>query len=67
MQDPVDEAADHLALFSARFSAPGMGQMDEARFATSVDAGLATRVAIIAQQPLVNAGRDAQRAQLRLG
>lgn len=59
--------AQDTAMRGARFSAPGMGQMDEARFATSVDAGLATRVAIIAQQPLVNAGRDAQRAQLRLG
>ncbi|MBS0406998.1 MAG: TolC family protein [Proteobacteria bacterium] len=59
--------AQDTSMRGARFSAPGMGQMDEARFATSVDAGLATRVAIIAQQPLVNAGRDAQRAQLRLG
>ena len=59
--------AQDTSMRGARFSAPGMGQMDEARFATSVDAGLATRVAIVAQQPLVNAARDAQRAQLRLG
>ncbi len=55
------------AMRGARFSAPGMGEIDEARFATSVNAGLATRVGIVAQQPLVNATRDAQRAQLRLG
>jgi len=55
------------AMRGARFSAPGLGQVDEARFATSVNAGLATRVAIVAQQPLLNAARDAQRVQLRLG
>ena len=55
------------AMRGARFSAPGLGQVDEARFATSVNAGLATRVGIVAQQPLLNAARDAQRAQLRLG
>lgn len=59
--------AQDSAMRGARFSAPGMGPMDEARFATSVNAGLSTRVAIVAQQPLINAGRDAQRAQLRLG
>ncbi|CAM5782194.1 MAG: TolC family protein [Burkholderiales bacterium] len=59
--------AQDTAMRGARFSAPGMGPVDEARFATSVDAGLATRVAVVAQQPLVNAARDAQRAQLRLG
>jgi len=55
------------AMRGARFSAPGMGEIDEARFATSVNAGLSTRVGIVAQQPLVNAARDAQQAQLRLG
>ncbi|HNJ44933.1 MAG TPA: TolC family protein [Ottowia sp.] len=55
------------AMRGARFSAPGMGQVDEARFATSVTGGLATRVAVQAQQPLVNATRQAQQAQLRLG
>ena len=48
------------AMRGARFSAPGLGQVDEARFATSVNAGLATRVGIVAQQPLLNAARDAQ-------
>lgn len=52
------------AMRGARFSAPGMGTVDEARFATSVHGGLATRVAVVAQQPLVNAARDAQQAQL---
>ncbi len=55
------------AMRGARFSAPGMGQVDQARFATSVNAGLATRVGIVAQQPLLNPARDAQRAQLQLG
>lgn len=59
--------AQDTAMRGARFSAPGMGQVDEARFATSVNAGLATRVGIVAQQPLVNATRDAQRTQLQLG
>lgn len=55
------------AMRGARFSAPGMGQVDQARFATSVNAGLATRVGIVAQQPLLNPAREAQRAQLQLG
>ena len=59
--------ASQSAMRGAQFSAPGMGTVDEARFATSVNAGLATRVALTAQQPLVNPARDAQRAQLRLG
>lgn len=59
--------AQDTAMRGARFSAPGLGQVDGARFGTSVNAGLATRVGIVAQQPLVNAARDAQRAQLRLG
>lgn len=53
------------AMRGARFSAPGMGTVDEARFATSVEGGLATRVAVVAQQPLINGARDAQRAQLQ--
>lgn len=32
------------------FSAPGMGQIDEARFATSVDGGLATRLGVTVQR-----------------
>ena len=59
--------AQETAMRGARFSAPGMGPMDEARFATSVAPGLATRVAVLAQQPLINAARDAQQAQLKLG
>lgn len=53
------------AMRGARFSAPGMGTIDDARFVTSVEGGLATRVALMAQQPLVDAARDAQRAQLQ--
>lgn len=55
------------AMRGARFSAPGLGQVDDARFATSVAPGLATRVAIVGQQPLVNAARRARQAQLNLG
>ena len=59
--------ASEAAMRGARFSAPGMGQVDDVRFATSVSAGLATRLAVVAQQPLLNPARDAQRAQLQLG
>ena len=59
--------AQETAMRGARFSAPGMGQIDEARFATSVTGGLTTRVAVMAQQPLINAAREAQQAQMRLG
>ena len=59
--------AQETAMRGARFSAPGMGQIDEARFATSVTGGLSTRVAVMAQQPLINAAREAQQAQMRLG
>lgn len=58
--------ANDTAMRGARFSAPGMGIVDKARFATSVESGLASQVAIQAQQPLVNAARDAQQAQLQL-
>lgn len=58
--------AQDTAMRGARFSAPGMGQIDEARFATSVDGGLATRLGVTVQQPLINPARDAQREQLRL-
>ena len=58
--------AQETAMRGARFSAPGLGQVDEARFATSVVPGLATRVAVLAQQPLINAARQAQQAQLQL-
>ena len=59
--------ASETAMRGAQFSAPGMGTVDDVRFATSVHGGLATRVALTARQPLVNPARDAQRAQLRLG
>lgn len=61
----VGAGLQESAMRGARFSAPGMGTIDEARFATSVEGGLATRVALMAQQPLVDAARDAQRAQLQ--
>lgn len=51
----------------AQFSAPGMGTSSGVDFATSVEAGLATRASLVAQQPLVNPVRDASRAQLELG
>lgn len=58
--------ADDVAMRGARFSAPGMGQLDGARFATSVNGGLATQLGIVARQPLIDAARDAQQATLRL-
>ncbi|TAN14004.1 MAG: transporter [Burkholderiaceae bacterium] len=58
--------ADDVTMRGARFSAPGMGQFDGARFATSVNGGLATRLGIVARQPLIDAARDAQQAELRL-
>ena len=51
----------------AQFSAAGMGASEGVNFATSVDAGLATRASLVAQQPLLNPARDASRAQLELG
>lgn len=57
--------ASESAMRGAHFEAPGMGSMDGARFATSVTPGLATRVALVAQQPLVNRARDARQAQLQ--
>lgn len=48
----------------ARFSAPTLGQVSDARFATTAGAGPLTRVALVAQQPLIQPGRSAQQAQL---
>lgn len=59
--------ANETAMRGARFSAPGMGQVERARFGTSVNGGLATQVGIQAQQQLINPERDAQQAQMRLG
>jgi outer membrane protein len=50
----------------AQFSAPGLGTSSGVDFATSVQ-GLATRASIVAQYPLINRQRDANRAQLELG
>lgn len=58
--------ADDVAMRGARFSAPGVGSFDDARFATSVNGGLATRLGITARQPLIDAARDAQQTELRL-
>lgn len=62
----VGAGTSETAMRGARFAAPGMGQVDEARFATSVAPGAVTRLAVIAQQPLINAGRQAQQAQLQV-
>lgn len=61
--------ANETAMRGARFSAPALGAqpVDRARFATSVVPGLASEVALQARQPLIDAGRDAQQEQLRLG
>lgn len=58
--------ADDVTMRGARFSAPGMGQFDDARFATSVNGGLLTQLGIVARQPLIDAARDARQAQLKL-
>ncbi|WP_374494122.1 TolC family protein [Brachymonas sp.] len=50
----------------AQFSAPGMGPMTQANFATSVTDGTATRWGVTLQQPLFSPARSAQRAQLAL-
>jgi outer membrane protein len=50
----------------AQFSALNSGMTDRANFATSVNGGTATRWALNAQQPLYNAERRAQSAQLRI-
>ena len=59
--------ASDTRMKGAQFSAPGFGTSEGVDFATSVHAGLATRANLIAQQPLVNRGREAARAQLELG
>ena len=59
--------ASDVRMKNAQFSAPGMGTSEGVDFRTSVHAGLATRASLMAQQPLVNPGRDAARAQLELG
>ena len=59
--------ASDTRMKGAQFSAPAFGTSEGVDFATSVHAGLATRAALTAQQPLINRGRDAARAQLELG
>lgn len=59
--------AGETAMRGAQFSAPGMGQVERARFGTSVNGGLATRLGLEARQQLINPARDAQQAQMRLG
>lgn len=50
----------------AQFSAPGLGTSGDVGFATSVTGGAALRWSVMAQHALVNAERDANRAQLGL-
>lgn len=50
----------------AQFSAPGMGTSNGVNFSTSVTGGTATRWALQARQPLLNAERRAQQQQLGL-
>ncbi len=50
----------------AQFSAPGFGQTSGVNFSTSVTGGTATRWALQARQPLLNAERRAQQQQLGL-
>lgn len=59
--------ASDVRMSGAQFSAPGMGTSSGVNFGTSVNGGLLTRAAVMAQQPLYNRARDASRAQLALG
>lgn len=59
--------AGDTRMTGAQFAAPGLGTSSGVDFATSIHAGLATRATLTAQQPLINRGRDAARAQLALG
>ncbi|WP_255437760.1 TolC family protein [Comamonas flocculans] len=58
--------ASDTRMHGAQFSAPGMGTVEGADFATSVHGGAATRVALQASQPLYNPVRRAQQQQLEL-
>lgn len=58
--------ATDTTMRGAQFSAPGMGSISGADFSTSIHGGAATRIALQASQPLIDPGRRAQQAQLRL-
>lgn len=62
----VGRAGSETASNGAQFSAPGFGQSTGVNFATSVNSGTSTQWAVQARQPLLNAERSAQRAQLSL-
>jgi len=59
-------AGSQTASHGAQFSAPGFGQSTGVNFSTSVNNGTSTQWAVQARQPLVNAERSAQSAQLSL-
>lgn len=59
--------ASETRMKGAQFSAPGFGTSEGVNFGTSGHGGPATRAGLTAQQPLINRGRDAARAQLELG
>lgn len=48
----------------ARFSTPAFGKSNDVQFKTSINAGLASRIALTATQPLYDPKRRAEQAQL---
>ncbi len=59
-------AGSDTATQGAQFSAPGFGTSQDVAFATSINSGVAGRVAVTLAQPLYNPLRRAQQLQLGL-
>ena len=57
-------AGQRTSVEGAGFTAPGMGTSQDVAFRTQVDRGLGTALTLVAQQPLVHAGRRASARQL---
>ena len=62
----VGIAGSDTATQGAQFSAPGFGTSQDVAFATSVNSGVAGRVAVTLAQPLYNPLRRAQQLQIGL-
>ena len=63
----VGVAGSNTATQGAQFSAPGFGTSRDVGFATSVNSGVAARLAVTLVQPLYNPQRRAQQQQIGLG
>lgn len=57
-------ASQRTSAEGAGFTAPGFGTSEDVAFRTQVDHGLGSAVSLMAQQPLVNGGRQASAQQL---